>query len=180
MDAFELNKIAGATLAALLTVFGLKVFYEIALPHHKPAKPGYSIPVTAAKPGAPAAAPAAFDPKAVVALVAKATPANGQEVFRACQACHTVEKGGGVKTGPNLFGIVGRKVGGVAGFQYSPDFTGKTTSWTYEELAKFLHNPKGYAPNTKMVFRGVEDPAELADLISYLRSLADSPAPLPK
>ena len=121
-----------------------------------------------------------IDPKAVVALVAKATPANGQEVFRACQACHTVEKGGGVKTGPNLFGIVGRKVGGVAGFQYSPDFTGKTTSWTYEELAKFLHNPKGYAPNTKMVFRGVEDPAELADLISYLRSLADSPAPLPK
>jgi cytochrome c len=55
----------------------------------------------------------------------------------------------------------------------------KGGDWTYADLAGFVHSPKGWLPGTKMIFPGVSDPAELADLLAYIRTLADSPAPLP-
>jgi cytochrome c len=56
----------------------------------------------------------------------------------------------------------------------------KGGTWTYEDLASFLHLPKAYVPGTKMAFPGIKDPAEIAGVVAYLRTLADAPAPLPK
>jgi cytochrome c len=55
----------------------------------------------------------------------------------------------------------------------------KGGEWTFVDLAGFVHGPKTWLPGTKMIFPGVSDPGELADLLAYVRTLADSPAPLP-
>jgi cytochrome c len=161
MDSYKLNKIAGAALSALLFAFGAKTFAEIALHEKAPAKPGFELPKSAAVGGAATASGAAFDAKKVV-------------------TCHTVQKGGENKVGPNLYGIVGRKVGQHAGFNYSDAIKGKGGEWTWDALATYINNPRTAIPGNKMAFAGVTDDADLADMLAYMRTLADSPAELPK
>jgi len=181
MDGFEFNKIAGAVLSAMLVIAGGRVLLDLAVPHHAPEKPGWNLPVTDAK--AKTAAPeAAFDVASVLGLLPKANADAGADVFKKCMACHTGNKGDKNLVGPNLWGIVGRKVASGAGFEarYSDAMKGHGGEWTFERLAKYLHNPAQDVPNNKMVFAGVQDNADLADLLAYLRKLSDNPAPLPK
>ena len=184
MDSFELNKIAGGVLLALLLIFVPKTLIN-ELSHHGPVTGGYELPqpdgAAPADGGEPAAAPKGFDPADVVALVGDASPDDGKAAFRACVACHSAEKGAASKAGPNLYGVLGRALGTVGDFGgYSDAIKSKGGEWTYEALAEFLHAPRSYLPGTRMVFNGIADNATLADLIAYLRSLADSPAPLPE
>lgn len=181
MDGFELNKIAGAVLAAMLVMASGRTVLDIALPDHKPEKMGWNIPVKEPK-RVEAKAAAPFNAAAVLAILPKANPDNGADTFRKCQACHTPQKGGPNLVGPNLWGIVGRKVAQASGFEarYSDAMKSYGGEWTWERLAKYLHKPAEAIPNNKMVFEGVQDDADLADLLAYLRKLSDSPAPLPK
>ena len=112
-------------------------------------------------------------------LLKAADPAAGQKVAAKCKACHDFSKGGPNKVGPNLWDIVGAKHAHAAGFNYSDAIKGLSGDWTYENLDKFLAAPKGYAPGTKMAFPGLKKPEERAALIAYLRTLSDSPKPLP-
>lgn len=189
MDSFELSKIAGAVLCALLAVVLPKTLIEMraeqaAHESHGEKSAGYALPAAGpAGKAEAAAAPAAaagnpFD--AVKPLLATAKAADGAATFKACQACHAGEKGGANKVGPALWGLVNRKVGAHEGFAYSEGMKAKGGEWTYERLAGFLSNPKGYVAGTKMVFNGVQDPQKLADLLAYLGTLADTPAALPK
>lgn len=181
MNAFELNKIAGAVLTAALLIFGGKTFLEIVDKPHHVAKAGYALPIP--KGGVPGAGPAAaakpFDFKEIAPLLAKASVDGGKDSFRKCTSCHTADKGGPNKVGPNLYGVVNRDVGKHEGFAYSPAMAGHGGKWDYEHLAAYLHSPREAVPNNKMAFPGVKDDAELADLLAYLRTLSDSPAPLP-
>ena len=97
-----------------------------------------------------------------------------------CAACHSFEQGGPNKIGPGLWGVVNRPVGGAADFAYSDVMAGHGGAWDYESLDAFLTNPKEWAPGTKMAFAGLKKPKDRANLILYLRSLADSPEPLPE
>ena len=180
MDSFELNKIAGAVLTAALLIFGGKTVLEIAEGGHKPAKPGYVLPVTAAPAGGVAVAGPVFSFAKVAELLPKANVGNGADVFKKCTACHTPEKAGANRVGPNLYGIVERDVAKHAGFAYSPAMTAKGGKWTWEGLAAYLNDPRGNIPGNKMAFAGVTDTTDLADVLAYLRTLADTPADLPK
>jgi cytochrome c len=112
-------------------------------------------------------------------LLASATVEAGASVFKKCRACHTVDEGGPHRVGPNLWNTVGAPQAAKDGFTYSEALAGKGGTWTYEELNRFLINPKAYAPGTKMSFAGIRKAADRADVIVFLRSLSDSPPPLP-
>ena len=67
-----------------------------------------------------------------------------------------------------------------AGFNYSAAMKSKSGNWSFDELNKFLANPRGYVPGTAMTFAGLSRAEQRADLIDYLHTLADNPVPLPK
>ncbi|GAB4176231.1 MAG: cytochrome c family protein [Thalassobaculales bacterium] len=179
MDSFELNKIAGAVLMAGILVMASGMIAEGLVHPKTPAQPGYAV----AKPEGTqtAAAPAAAEAlEPVGALLASADIEAGKNVARRCTACHTFEKGGPNRVGPNLWNVVGHTRAHADGFAYSPTLAGqKGQNWDYEALNAFLHNPKAVVPGTKMAFAGLAKTKDRADLIAYLRSLSDSPQPLP-
>jgi cytochrome c len=182
MDGFELNKIAGAVLAAVLVMAGGNTLLQIFMPNHAPEKPGWALPITEAKHADKGAPEPAFDVAAVLALLPKASPEAGADTFKKCLACHTPDKGGRNLVGPNLWGVVGRKIGAAPGFEarYSDAIKGHPGEWTWTELAKYLHNPAQAIPGNKMIFAGVPDNVDLADLLAYLGKLSDTPPALPK
>ncbi len=143
-----------------------------------PSTPAPSAPTPA--PSAPAAATGGPSGEGTVtALLASADAGDGKKVFRKCKACHTADKGGRHRVGPNLWDVVGRAKAGAGGYRFSGALAGLGGTWTFEDLDAFLARPKAFAPGTKMTFRGVKKAADRAALIAYLRSLSDSPKPLP-
>ena len=226
MDNFEMTKIAGAVLSALLLIFGTKEIIEMRSGHDV-EKAGYSLPGTeppaaAAKAAAQPAAVAAKDAAApaekkmadapktdaakaeptaaaapakseaapaaaaaggagIVALLSKANADNGKAIFGKCKSCHIAENGKPSTVGPNLWGVVNRAKGTLAGYaNYSEGMKAKGGNWTFEDLSSFLTNPKAYVTGTKMGFAGLTEAADRADVIAYLATLADTPVALPK
>lgn len=179
MDSFEFNKIAGAVLGTLLITMGLGIVANTFFAPNYPTKPGYALPSAPAQETATTPNPAAPSEPLPV-LLAKADVGKGQSFAKACGACHNFEKGAGAKVGPPLYGVVGRQVASIAGFAYSDALKAKSGVWTYDDINKFITNPKAYAPGTKMGFAGEESPEKRADIIDYLHTLSDNPEPLPK
>jgi cytochrome c len=141
------------------------------------AKPADAKPAEA-KPAEAATAPAGGGE--VVALLAKASADNGKAIFGKCKACHNVEKGKPAMVGPNLWGVVDRPKGSFEGFKYSAGMTAKGGNWTFADLATFISKPSAYVAGTKMVFAGLPNAADAADVIAYLAAQADTPVALPK
>jgi cytochrome c len=96
--------------------------------------------------------------------------AKGQRVFnQQCRACHTLEKDGAQTVGPNLHGVFGRKAGTAAGFEFSDAMKTSGIVWDEATMAEYNRNPKAKVPGTKMVFNGVRNAGQLADLVAYLK-----------
>lgn len=178
MFSFETNKIAGAILGSLLLAMGLGVIGQMIFSHRTLVKSAYDLPTVSETADAGVSAGAAV--ASIAERLAKADVKKGEVDTKACQACHNFEKGGGVKIGPPLYGVLDRPKGSVAGFAYSDAMKGKGGEWTFDDLDRFLANPKAFISGTKMSFAGEPDPAKRADIIDYLDSLSDNPVPLPK
>jgi cytochrome c len=179
MNSFELNKILGAILGSCLTLLLLNIGASAVFAPVKPQKPGYAI--AAKEAGDAGQAGASKEPEQPIeALMASASADKGGATAKQCQACHTFEKGGPNRVGPNLWNVVNRPKASEAGFNYSAAMKAKGGNWSYDDLSKFLANPRGFVPGTNMTFAGLSRDGQRADVIAFLRQHADSPAPLPK
>jgi cytochrome c len=100
-----------------------------------------------------------------------ADPAAGEKIFKTqCGICHAVAAGEN-RIGPTLFGVVGRRAGSVPGFNYTADHKKLDITWDAAILDKYLTNPRAMVPDTSMVYAGLKNDAERADLIAYLETL---------
>ena len=130
-------------------------------------------------PAAPSSTPQQFSPELVVARLATADLEEGEKLFKICSICHLADRGGASRIGPNLWGSIGARKAAKPGYRFSAALAAKGGSWTYEELALYLHNPRSAVPGTSMSFAGITSPERLPNLIAYMRTLADTPHPLP-
>jgi len=177
MNSFELNKILGAILGTCLITLALNIGAGAVFAPHKPDKPGYAIAAKEESGGKEEAKKESSQP--IEVLLTHASAEKGQAIAKQCQACHTFEKGGPNRVGPNLWNIVGAERGEGRGFNFSQAMKSKGGQWTDDELNKFLANPRGYIPGTAMTFAGISRDQQRADVIAYLHTLSDNPKPLP-
>ncbi|MEJ5977410.1 cytochrome c family protein [Novosphingobium sp. PS1R-30] len=169
------NTFAGWALFAGIVAFGassVSSHYFQADKAHRPEKMGYEIEgVVSSEGGADAEEP-------IEALLAKADPAKGEAVFKKCTSCHTANAGGANGIGPNLHGVVGETIGTGHGFAFSDALKGHGGTWDWKNLNDWLHNPKKFAPGTKMTFAGLSKGEDRANLIAWLNTQGPN-LPLP-
>lgn len=180
MDSFEFNKIAGAVLGTALGVMALSIVSEVIFSPAEAEKPGMEVAV--AESGGETGGPVAPEAVPIAVRLAKADVAAGETSIGKCKQCHTLNKGEPAKIGPNLFGIVGGPLGHMEGFKYSKGLLEKKAeglTWTFENLDHFLFSPKAFIPGTAMGFAGLKKDDERTNVIGYLRTLSDTPVPLP-
>ena len=103
---------------------------------------------------------------------------KGKKVFKKCSQCHVMEKGGANKIGPGLWNIVNKDIGSKEDYKYSSAMAAFEGDWTFEQLNSYLINPKKYIQGTKMSFVGLKKAKDRANVILYLRSFSDNPAPI--
>ncbi|MDD9908987.1 MAG: cytochrome c family protein [Ahrensia sp.] len=178
---FEWNKIFGALLGAAFVVLGVNFLSDSIYSMHKPAQEGFALEGGEVEVAAVAPKEEVIEP--VGLMLAKMEISEGEKVARKCVACHAFEQGGANKVGPALWGIVNRPIAGVDGFGYSGALTAYAADgkvWDYDELNGFLYRPKAWVSGTSMGFAGLKDVGERAAIIAYMRSLADTMAPLPE
>lgn len=109
-------------------------------------------------------------PLAAPARAQEGNPARGEDLFKRCAACHTVDANGRNKAGPRLHGLFGRKAGSVTDFKYSPALRDSAIVWTPETVdALFAKGPSELTPGSKMPLQTMSNPNDRADLIAYLK-----------
>jgi cytochrome c len=171
----------GAFLGTVFVLMSVSIASEGIFHSEPPEKPGFAI---IAEEGSGEAASAGGEEAEVdiKPLLASADASAGEAIFKKCGACHTIEKGGPNKVGPNLFGVVERPIASHEGFSYSAGmktFAEANKTWTYDHLSYFIEAPKKHVPGTAMGFAGVKKPEERASLIAWLRQQSDQPVALP-
>ncbi len=179
MDSMEFNKIAGAILVAGMIAMFSGFISRLLV---SPTELEQSVVLVATEDGGEAAPEAVAEEEVadIGPLLASADVAAGEKVAKKCTACHSFDQGGPNKVGPNLWNVVGAELGHVDDYSYSSALKEFGGSWGYEELNKFLLKPKEYINGTKMQFGGLKKDGDRANLIAYLRSLSETPQPLPE
>ena len=179
MDSFEINKIVAAVLLVALLVIGIGKLSNVIFYVEKPEKPGYAVEVQQASTSTTATATVEDKTVDIAALMALGDVNAGEQIFKKCAACHSINQGGANKIGPALYNVVGRKIGGVADYKYSKAFVEYGKEWNFEELNGFLIKPSKWIKGTKMAYAGLRKEADRASVIKYLNQNSDSPLPLP-
>ena len=167
------NTIAGWVLGAGIVALGAAIVTGEMFKSERPEKLGYPIE------GVVEEGAGAKDAEQPIAFyLASADPAQGEQVFKKCAACHTATQGGPNGLGPNLWGTMGAPLGHVAGFAYSDALKSKGGTWTWEAMSDWLKSPKNFVPGTKMTFAGLSKPEDRANLMAWLNQNGSN-IPLP-
>lgn len=180
MSSFEFNKIAAAILIAGIIAVAAGIIANNVMKPHELDKLVIQIDGMdeVEKPSA-GGTQQEQGPGQIAALLAAADLGKGEAAFKKCAACHTIEKAGAHRQGPNLWGVVGAKVAHHGDYKYSKAMAEHGGDWNFDTLNGYLFKPARYVKGTKMTFVGIKDDAERANLIAYLRNQSDSPLPLP-
>ena len=93
----------------------------------------------------------------------------GEHVFRLCMPCHSVGPGAKNKVGPELNGLDGRHTGSAPGYSYSTANKNSGIVWGKETFEKYIKNPRGVIPGTKMIFLGIKSDIDVDNLWAYLK-----------
>jgi cytochrome c len=170
-NAYRTNKILGFVLGSALFLQAVHI-----IDGYFTTEPGKTGLVAKEEQPQAAAAVAPIDST----LLASASAERGALVAKQCQACHNFEEGQGPKVGPDLYGVVGRKIASAPGFNYTAALKSKNGNWDFNTLNAWLIKPTAYAPGTAMTFAGLSNDKQRADVIAYLDTLSKNPVPLPK
>ncbi len=165
----ENNKIFAAVLVAGITIMLAGFFADKLVHSEELEEDAFPIEVAEVATGGAPKKAAIADP--IADLIAGADLAKGQKLSKACAACHSFDKGGANKIGPNLFGVYNAGKGKKAGFSYSDALIAKGGKWDVDSLNQFLWKPKKYMPGTKMNYAGMKKAADRAAMVKYLQSL---------
>lgn len=165
-DTMVITKaVAGLCMALLFFLVGKWVADEIYLPHG-PAPQAYVIDLGVEDVAVDEGPAEEID---VMALYAEADATAGEGLWRNCRACHALEEGRN-GTGPSLYGVVGRAIDAIDGFNYSGALLQMGETWTVEALNTFLESPRSAAPGTTMGYAGMRNLQDRLNLIAYLDS----------
>lgn len=182
-ESFEMDKlIIAAAISIFAVIMGGAFGNIIYAPELNVAQRGYKIEVLENTGTSVVAAKGIPETIDIAQIMAATNAEEGKKVFAKCAVCHTIGKAEANKVGPNLWGIVNRKVAVHEGFAYSEamkKLNAEGKVWEYETLYRYLYAPKQYVEGTKMAFAGIKKDDERANLIAYLRMQADTPLPLP-
>ena len=173
MSSFEWNKIIASVLTAMIIAMASGILASQLVRPKELAKPVYIVAgaeQTAAAPtqqGAAAAGPEPIEP-----LLVKADAKRGEQLVKVCVQCHTLNKGGANKIGPNLWDITEEKMAAVSGYQFSAAMEAhKDDKWDPDKLNQWLWKPQSLIKGTKMTFAGMPKAEDRADVIAYLDTL---------
>ncbi len=175
MNSHKFNMYAAGLIGSLLVFLLLNFFSDLiyrGVGHHGEAPLGFAVAVEES-----AGATSTAEAIDYAALLAAADPAKGEKVFGKCKSCHSVEEGeNGV--GPSLHGIVGEKIGEVAGYTFSDALKAHEGNWDFASLNEWLTDPKTFAPGNKMSFAGLSKPEDRVNVIAYLNQAGGAPVEL--
>ena len=167
------NTIAGWVLFAGIVALGSSIVAGEIFRSERPETMGYPIAgVEEEGEGGEAEQPIEF-------FLASADAAKGEQVFKKCTACHTIDQGAPNQLGPNLWGTMGAPIAHVGGFAYSEALKSKGGNWDWNSMSEWLKSPKSFAPGTKMTFAGLSSPEDRASLMLFMNQKGSSPLPVP-
>jgi cytochrome c len=183
MSSFEWNKIVGAVLASMILAMVSGIVANNLVKPRPLAKPVYIVAGAEQPQGQQAAADnAQKGPEPIAPLLAAADINAGKDQAKKCTLCHTFDKGGANKIGPNIYNVIDEPIAEDRnGYAFSTALAAhKGQKWTIDALNQWLFNPQSFAKGTKMTFAGLPKTKDRADVVAYLNSLSDNPKPLGK
>ena len=174
-----MNKIIASIILAIILILGINKITNVIFYVEKPEKSAYQVENVSTKTTAETTFTSSSARSGeIMALLASATIADGEKVFKKCAACHSITKGGGNKIGPALWGVLGRQAGSISGYKYSKAMVDHGKPWSFEEMNEFLIKPKDWIKGTKMSFAGLKKETDRAAIILYMNKNTDVPLPL--
>jgi len=176
MNSFEINKIITAILVTILVVFGIGKISDMIFDKDEKNIVAYKVESIEGTAGEANATETNVD---LNSLFAMADVAHGENVFKKCKACHSINADGGNKIGPKLWNVMFRPVGSIADYKYSKALSSYGKEWSWEEMNGFLIKPSKWIKGNKMGFAGLKDERDRASVILYLNQNSDNPKPLP-
>ena len=174
-----MNKIIVSIMLAVILVLGINKITDVIFHVEKPEKSAYQIASTSTTTTTETtSASSSSGSGEIMALLASASVADGEKVFKKCAACHSIARDGGNKIGPALWGVLGRQTGSVSDYKYSKAMAAHGKTWSFEEMNSFLIKPKDWIKGTKMSFAGLKSKNDRVAVILYMNEKTDSPLPL--